>query len=63
VAQVVDLMVRHGSLDYASAFADGLAGAAFAEFDAAMGTLPDSPDKDFVRSLVLYLRDPVLTSA
>ena len=58
IDRVVGLMEHHGSIDYACAFADGLAGGALAEFDAAMGGLPDSPDKDFVRSLVLYLRDP-----
>jgi geranylgeranyl diphosphate synthase type II len=58
IAGVVGLMEEHGSIDYACAFADGLADAALAEFDAAMGHLPPSADKDFVRSLVLYLRDP-----
>jgi geranylgeranyl diphosphate synthase type II len=60
IARVVGLMEEHGSIDYACAFADGLAGTALAEFDAAMGHLPPSADKDFVRSLVLYLRDPVV---
>jgi geranylgeranyl diphosphate synthase type II len=58
--RVVKLMDKHGSVEYACSYADGLAGAALAEFDAAMGHLPDSPDKDFVRSLALYLRDPVI---
>jgi geranylgeranyl diphosphate synthase type II len=52
------LMERHGSIDYACAFADGLAGAALAEFERSMGALPESEDKDFVRALVLHLRDP-----
>jgi geranylgeranyl diphosphate synthase type II len=56
----VALMERFGSIDYACAFADGLAGAALAEFDVAMGWLPDSSDKAFLRSLVLHLRDPVI---
>jgi geranylgeranyl diphosphate synthase type II len=60
IDRVVALMERHGSIDYACAFADGLAGAALAEFDAAMGHLPDSPDKAFLRALVLHLRDPVV---
>ncbi|MDX6315041.1 MAG: geranylgeranyl diphosphate synthase, type [Streptomyces sp.] len=60
IERVVGLMEKHGAVDYACAFADGLAGAALAEFDTAMGHLPDGPDKDFVRSLVLYLRDPVI---
>jgi geranylgeranyl diphosphate synthase type II len=57
---VVALMEEYGSIDYACAFADGLAGAALAEFEAAMGWIPDSPDKAFLRSLVLHLRDPVI---
>lgn len=60
IDRVVGLMERHGSIDYACDFADGLAGAALAEFDASMGALPPSPDKDFVRSLVLYLREPTV---
>ena len=60
IERVVTLMERFGSIDYACAFADGLAGAALAEFDAAMGWAPDSPDKEFLRSLVLHLRDPVI---
>jgi geranylgeranyl diphosphate synthase, type II len=58
IDEVVAAMESHGSIDYACAFADGLAGAALAEFDAAMGGLPDGPDKLFLRSLVLHLRDP-----
>jgi geranylgeranyl diphosphate synthase type II len=60
IERVVALMEEYGSIDYACAFADGLAGAALAEFEAAMGWIPDSPDKAFLRSLVLHLRDPVI---
>jgi geranylgeranyl diphosphate synthase type II len=58
IERVASLMERHGSIDYACAFADGLAGAALAEFERAMGALPESGDKEFVRALVLHLRDP-----
>lgn len=58
IERVVSLMEDAGSIAYACAFADGLAGAALAEFASAMGALPDSPDKAFLQSLVLYLRDP-----
>jgi geranylgeranyl diphosphate synthase type II len=58
IERIVSLMEEHGSIDYACAFADGLAGAALAEFDAAMGVLPESDDKAFLRALVLHLRDP-----
>lgn len=58
IQRVVSLMEDAGSIAYACAFADGLAGAALAEFSSAMGALPESPDKAFLQSLVLYLRDP-----
>jgi geranylgeranyl diphosphate synthase type II len=60
IARVVAMMEDRGSIDYACAFADGLAGAALAEFDNALGGLPESDDKAFLRSLVLHLRDPGL---
>jgi geranylgeranyl diphosphate synthase type II len=60
IERIVGLMEEHGSIDYTCAFADGLAGAALAEFDVAMGWLPDSADKAFVRSLALHLRDPAI---
>jgi geranylgeranyl diphosphate synthase, type II len=58
IERVIGLLEAHGSIDYACAFADGLAGAALTEFDPALGSLPDSRDKAFLRSLVLHLRDP-----
>lgn len=60
IERVVALMEAHGSIDYACEFADGLAGEALTRFDAAMGWLAPSADKDFVRSVVLYLRDPAV---
>ena len=60
IDRVVELMEAHGSIDYACAFADGLAGAALAEFDAALGHLPESEDKAFLGALALHLRDPVV---
>jgi geranylgeranyl diphosphate synthase type II len=60
IDEVVAAMEAHGSIDYACAFADGLAGAALAEFDRSIGALDDSADKRFLRSLVLHLRDPAL---
>jgi geranylgeranyl diphosphate synthase type II len=60
IERVVALMEEHGSIDYACAFADGLAGAALAEFASAAAGMPESRDKAFLRSLVLYLRDPVI---
>jgi geranylgeranyl diphosphate synthase type II len=60
IDRVVALMEENGAIDYACAFADGLAGAALTEFGAALGWLPDSRDKSFLRLLVLHLRDPVI---
>jgi geranylgeranyl diphosphate synthase, type II len=60
IERVVGLMEAYGSIDYACAFADGLAGAALAEFSAALGWLPESRDKAFLGALVLHLRDPVI---
>jgi geranylgeranyl diphosphate synthase, type II len=60
IERVIALMEGYGSIDYACAFADGLAGAALLEFAAAMGGLPESRDKAFLRSLVLHLRDPAI---
>jgi geranylgeranyl diphosphate synthase, type II len=60
IERVVGLAEEHGSLDYACAFADGLAGAALAELAAAMAGLPESRDQAFLRSLVLHLRDPAI---
>jgi geranylgeranyl diphosphate synthase, type II len=58
IERVIALIEDSGSIGYACAFADGLAGAALAEFVPAMGDLPESRDKAFLRSLALYLRDP-----
>ena len=60
IERVVSLADEHGSLDYACAFADGLAGAALAELAAAMTDLPESRDQAFLRSLVFHLRDPAI---
>ena len=58
IDRVIGLMEECGSIEHASAFADGLAGGALAEFADATAGLPESRDKAFLRSLVLHLRDP-----
>ncbi len=60
IDRVTALMDEYGSIDYACAFGDAMAGGALAEFEEAMGHLPPSEDKDVLRSLVLYLRDPLV---
>jgi geranylgeranyl diphosphate synthase type II len=60
IERVIGVMERYGSIDYACAFADGLAGAALTELAFALASLPDSRDTAFLRSLVLHLRDPAI---
>ena len=60
IETVISMMERHGSVDYTCAFAEGVAGAALAELEAATAELPDSADLSFLRALVLHLRDPVV---
>ncbi len=60
VNRIVELMESRGSIDHACAFADGLAGAALAELEGVAADLPDSGDLEFLRRLVLHLRDPVI---
>jgi geranylgeranyl diphosphate synthase, type II len=60
IERVVGLMEDCGSIDHACAFADGIAGAALAEFAPAMDGLPESRDKEFLRALVVHLRDPAV---
>lgn len=60
IERVVELMEAHGSIDYACAFADGLAGAALAELRYATAGLRESHDTRFLGSLVLHLRDPAI---
>jgi geranylgeranyl diphosphate synthase, type II len=53
---VIELMERFGSRQHALTCAAGLAGAAFASFQDAFATVPQSPDRDFVVGLVGLLR-------
>ena len=50
-----NLMEKLGSLDYARRIAHGLAGAALHEFDALLGNLKPSRDKDFLRALATWV--------
>lgn len=60
IEAVVEMLERCGSIGYACAFAEGLAGASLAELEVATAALPESVDRTFLRSLVLHLRDPVI---
>jgi len=57
VAWVYDLMDKYQSLAFARAVAEELARAALEEFEVAYGGLPDSPDKQFIEDIVLYMID------
>jgi geranylgeranyl diphosphate synthase type II len=48
------LIDEHGSIEYASAIARGLAGAALREFESTFEALPQSRDKAFIRGLVTW---------
>lgn len=55
VAWLRNLMDRAGSIDYARGVARGLAGAALREFEILFRDIPDSPDREFIRGLVLWV--------
>jgi geranylgeranyl diphosphate synthase type II len=57
VQAILDLMVDHGSLDFARAFGEGIAAAATAAFDEAFGTIGESADRRFMRELVPWMLD------
>jgi geranylgeranyl diphosphate synthase type II len=48
-------MDKYDSIEYARKSALQLAGAALKEFFMAYGDLPDSADKHFIQSIVLYM--------
>jgi geranylgeranyl diphosphate synthase type II len=48
-------MDAHGCIEYARDVANGLAGAALAEFAATYGHLPPSRDKAFIEALVTWV--------
>jgi geranylgeranyl diphosphate synthase type II len=57
VAQVRALMDAYGSIDFAVAYAEGIAAAAVGAFEDAFAEAEESPDRDFVRALVPYMLD------
>lgn len=52
---ILHRMESHGSIDHARQVARFLAGAALSEFDRVLGPLPRSPDRDFLRELVMFM--------
>ena len=55
IAWLAGLIEKQGSIVYAGAVAQGLAGAAMHEFDRAYGHLPPSRDKDFIAGLIPWV--------
>lgn len=57
VERVLALMHEHQSIEYASAFADGIAARAVTSFDEAFADAPASPHRSFVRALINFMLD------
>ena len=55
VRWVFEQMQRHGSIEHARTTARVLAGAALREYGVVYGSLPASPDRDFLRDVILYM--------
>jgi geranylgeranyl diphosphate synthase type II len=55
VDEIRGLMFRHGSIDFASEYGQGIASAALGAFDEAFGAAEEGPDTDFVRRLVPFV--------
>lgn len=49
------LMKKYGSIEFARSSARQLAGAALREFGVAYGAAPDTPDKQFLHNIILYM--------
>ena len=57
VSEIRGLLNAYGSIAFAAAYAQGIAGAALDAFDAAFLPAMAGPDRDFVRALVPYMLD------
>jgi geranylgeranyl diphosphate synthase type II len=55
VATILELMRRHGSIDFAREFGVGIANAAGDAFEAAFADVPDSPERRFVHELIAWM--------
>ena len=53
--EILELMVRHGSLEFAFQFGQGVAAAAYEAFAEAFADVPASPHRDFVAAIVPYM--------
>ena len=57
VSEIRGLMDAYGSVDFAAAYARGIAGAALDAFEGAFAPAAPGPDREFVRALVPYMLD------
>jgi geranylgeranyl diphosphate synthase type II len=57
VAEIRGLLTEYGSIAFAAAYAEGIAGAALDAFEAAFALASDGPDRDFVQAAVPYMLD------
>ena len=57
VSEIRALLDAYGSIAFAAAYAEGIAGAALDSFESAFGDATAGPDRDFVRALVPYMLD------
>ena len=55
VREVLSLMERHGSIEYAAEYAAGIAAAAHDAFELAFAAAPPSEDRRFVEQLIAYM--------
>lgn len=55
VGEVRALLDSHGSIDYARAYAEGIAETAADAFEAAFATAEPGPDVDFIRAVIPYM--------
>ena len=52
---ILELMHHYGSIDYAKGISKYMAGAAIKEYYTLFSKLPDSTDKSFIESIILYM--------
>jgi geranylgeranyl diphosphate synthase type II len=57
VGEIRGLMDRYGSIEFARAYAGGIASAAHEAFDQAFAAAAPGPDRDFVQALIPYMLD------
>ena len=57
VELVMASMRRHGSLEFASEFARGIAEAAHGAFEEAFSEVPDGPDRAFIEAMIPWMLD------